>query len=339
MIRYGKFLKNGSTIGICAPSDGANLERIDNAENNLKKFGFNIFETGNVRNSKYLVKAKKKTRAEEFIELFSNDDIDMIISARGGEFLIDILPFIHENKDVFMNSSKYFQGFSDNSLLCFYLTTNYNLATLNGENIGEFAMQNYHECLIDNINFLTGNFNDNKFIQKSFEKFQNSYTDDSNGFITYNLDEKVEYKTLSGNKNIHIEGRILGGCIDVITQLIGTKYDNTINFCNSFKEGIIFYIDNCELSVTELYRRLIQMKNVGYFDNVNGILIGRTFANKIVYDFDYITALKKALLDLNIEVIYDVDIGHVPPQFLMINGSYGVFDLKNNSATLTQVLK
>ena len=55
------------------------------------------------------------------------------------------------------------------------------------------------------------------------------------------------------------------------------------------------------------------MKNVGYFDNVNGILIGRTFANKIVYDFDYITALKKALLDLNIEVIYDVDIGHVPP--------------------------
>ena len=55
MIKYPEKLKNGDCIGIVALSDGANLEKIDLAEDNLKKFGYDIKETKNTRNSHKLV--------------------------------------------------------------------------------------------------------------------------------------------------------------------------------------------------------------------------------------------------------------------------------------------
>jgi len=63
------------------------------------------------------------------------------------------------------------------------------------------------------------------------------------------------------------------------------------------------------------------MKSVGWFENINGILIGRTRGGKAFGDFDLKYALEKSLNSLNIPVIYDADIGHVAPQFTLVNGS------------------
>ena len=51
---YPKFLKSGDTIGICAPSKGIDPEDtgFDTALNHLRKEGYNIVETENVRTGK-----------------------------------------------------------------------------------------------------------------------------------------------------------------------------------------------------------------------------------------------------------------------------------------------
>lgn len=339
MIKYPKKLLDNDTVGITAISLSANLEKIDMAEENLKKYGLNVIETKDVRNeSKNFISASDKQRAEEFVKLYLDDNIKHIIAARGGEFAIDIIPYLHKYKDDIEKNNvvKYLQGYSDISLINYYLTTNYNIATLHAENISDFSMKKYHESLLNTIKLLKGDFVNDEFIQDSFDKYQKEELEDS---LEYNLTEKVKYKSLYKDNECSFSGRIIGGCIDVITQLIGTKYDNTVNFCKQFDEGVIWYIDNFGLDSLELYRRLLQMKNAGFFFNANGFLFGRTINNISNPDFTYEYALKKVLGDLNVNVIYDVDIGHVPPQFTIVNGSYAKFEYFDNKGRLTQILK
>ena len=194
-----------------------------------------------------------------------------------------------------------------------------------------------HESNKLTIDFLKGKYG-KKLVQLSYEKYQELYTKDKR--VGYDLNSDVVYKPLNCSENIKFEGRIIGGCIDVLTQIIGTKYDNTINFCNEYKnDGFIWYFDNAELSSMELYRRLYHIKEVEWLKNVKGILFGRRIADNIYKDFDYNVAIKKALGNLNVPIIYDVDIGHVMPQFTIINGSYATFELFNGKGKLTQELK
>ncbi len=339
MIKYPEKLKNGDCIGIVALSDGANLEKIDLAEDNLKKFGYDIKETKNTRNSHKLVSCDGKTRAHEFMELFKDKKVKHIISARGGEFLMEMIPYLDEYEEEIKNLKdiKFVQGYSDTSLLLFYLTTKYNISTLHAENLSEYAMNlsNYHASLKNTLDFLVKK--SKIFIQENFDKYEEEEYKEGN-FKGYNLTKKVNYKMINNKKNkACFEGRIIGGCIDVISILIGTKYDFLKKFSNQFKEGIIWYIDNCELTPMEFYRKLWLMRNVGWFDNVKGVLVGRTFVKDTQY-FTKVDALKKAFAGLDIDIIYDVDIGHVPPQLTIINGSYAKVEYDNHKFKITQSL-
>jgi muramoyltetrapeptide carboxypeptidase LdcA involved in peptidoglycan recycling len=42
---------------------------------------------------------------------------------------------------------------------------------------------------------------------------------------------------------------------------------------------------------------------------------------------------------LNVPVIYDADIGHIPPQMQIVNGAYGKVEFADGRATVTQELR
>ena len=74
---YPKFLKDGDTIGICAPSAGVGhkLDKYNKAIEVLKNNDFNIVETKSVRkNSPRSTTAKN--RAKELDELVINKKVD-----------------------------------------------------------------------------------------------------------------------------------------------------------------------------------------------------------------------------------------------------------------------
>ena len=124
--------------------------------------------------------------------------------------------------------------------------------------------------------------------------------------------------------------------MDVIKLLIGTPYDNTRKFCESFQEGMLWYLENCEMSVADVKRTLWQMRESGWFDNANGFLIGRTASNASMADFTYEDALMDVLGELKVPVVYDVDIGHVAPQWTMINGACAEFTYENGKGRIAQ---
>ena len=339
---YPEKLNKDKIIGITAPSDIANLNTIDYSKKNIENMGYTIIETNNVRKNEGLVSSSGKIRAEEFVSLLENDEIGHIISARGGEFLMEMLPYLDEYESVIRKATpKWIQGYSDTSLLLYYLTTKYNIATIHAENLGGYSVNksNIDTNIKDVVSLLEKCDKGYEFVQNSFEKYQlERYENEEDEKIKgYNLTEEVEYKSLEKKENITFSGRMLGGCVDVITMLLGTKYDKTLEYINSCDEGIIWYIDNCELTPQELYRRFWKMKELGWFNNVNGFLIGRTAANDCEY-FTFKEAIERALDKLNVPIIYDVDIGHVPPQFIIINGSYATFEYNNGKGKLIQKL-
>jgi len=152
IIRYPESVKENSTIGITAISSAANMDKLNKAEENLKNLGYKIKETGNVREEYKLVSSSGNKRAKEFMELWEDKEVLHIISARGGEFSMEMIPYLHKYKEELnILPPKWMQGYSDTSLINFYLTTNYNIATVHAQNIGDYAMREYHKSLTDTL--------------------------------------------------------------------------------------------------------------------------------------------------------------------------------------------
>ena len=307
-MKYPKSLNKNSLIGICAPSSGVGkkIEQFDISINNLKR-EFNIIETNSVRKLGYESNIPK-IRGKEFNQLLDNKEVDMIFCASGGDFCLSSLEFI--NFDLIKDNIIWVEGYSDPTSILYYITTKYDIATIYGNNAGSFDQINLHKSLLYNIELLKGNISrQNKFVLYESEKSNNN---------SYCLTDKVIYNNINGD--VDVTGRIIGGCLDVLVNIIGTKYDCTYDFINRYKDdGIIWYFDIFSLSVENLYNILYQFKYLGYFNYTKCIIIGRILFKSGYTDKTYESILKEVLPDINI--IYDFDIGHVRPSMTIVNGS------------------
>lgn len=340
MIIFPKPIKKGDIFGITATSAGINeelrLERLENAYTYLKSQGFNYIETPNVRTNSKFVSSPAKQRAYEFMSLWKNNSISLIGLVCGGEFLMEILPYIDKSV-ITNNTAKWVTGYSDSSLLNFYLTTNFNISTATTTNILKFGMRPIDKSLTEQLEILSSNM---PSTQESFKLYEEKLSyENEKADSPYNLNTKVEYKNLYNNDFESFEGRLIGGCIDVLLHILGTPYDNTINFCKQFNEGMLWYLEDCELSLPELYRTLWHMKHAGWFEGSKGFIFGRTQIDKFFKDLTYEDVLHNIFDDMNVPVIYDVDFGHVAPQWTMINGSFAKFEYNNKKGKIIQELK
>lgn len=345
-MNYPNFLKEGDTIGICAPSGGIvgcdKIKRLEEAERQLEELGYKVIETESVRKEEKGRSASAKQRAKEFMDLLENDDIKLILFATGGDFLVEILEFLDFDY-IKKLRTKWLQGYSDITNLGFLFNTILDIPTMYCQTIKDYAMRPLFRNLTDALEIEKGN----SVMQYSFEKhekvvdFRNEevsvnsaeclegqeeieFVEEGECDVTkgYDLTEDVEWKNVTGENKIQIKGRSIGGCLDCIKTLIGTKYDNVKDYINKHrKDGIIWFLEVFEMSTSELYRTLWQMKNSGYFENCTGIVFGRPLFIRNEYDTDFNQTVIDVLKDLKIPIICDADIGHVSPQMAIVNGA------------------
>lgn len=332
---FPEYIKLGDKIGITAPSGGVTDEykllRLNSAIANFKKLGYEILETDNVRHEEYGQSSDAKQRAKEFMELYFNKDVKAIIAACGGDFLVEILPYIDFEK-ISNTKPKWIQGYSDITGLTFCITTICDIATIYGPNFGSFGMKPLYKDLENSIKVLQGK----DFIQNSFNMYQDGYMDlKSNFTFEYKFDKKTNWINLNNEENITIEGNLLGGCLDILLSIVGTKYDNVLNYIEKYKDnGIVWYLESCELTGEQIIRGLFQLKEAGWFKYVKGFVFGRYGVYSSAYDIDYYDAIKRQLNELNVPIITDVDIGHKPPQLTIINGASARIISKNGKGIL-----
>lgn len=332
-MKYPKFLKDNNTIGVPAPSGGASDEKKINKYKSSEKFfknnNYNLVLSKNLFKETKGRSSTEKERAKEFNEMLSNKDIDVIICASGGDFLLEMLPYV--DFDLIKKNPKYICGFSDPTGLLYPLTTKYDIATIYGSNFSSFGAIPLHKSHYDFLNILRGE----TLKEESYDKYEKDYTETVTGLEGYNLTEKVIWKTLDNNP-VDITGRIIGGCFDIIADLSGTKYDGIDKFNEKYKDdGIIWYFDNCEITMEETIRVLWRMNELGYFKYTKGVIFGRFGVNTTYYDYTTETCLKDSIFkNYDFPIIYDADISHKAPSLTIINGSIVHINCKDGKGTI-----
>lgn len=339
-MRYPKKLEIGKYIGTTAPSSGitnpVNLERLNNVKYNLEMLGYQFKETPNVRTDEKGRSSTPRERAEQFMSLWEDDNVDAIISAGGGDFLNEMLDKLKWERLKELEP-KWFQGYSDNTGLTFLITTILDTASIHGPTVKDFGMRKLHKSLTNSLELMKNK----EIIQESYEKCEsNIWTERTDPYEEYNLQNDVEWKNLKGEEKINFTGRSIGGSFDVIMNLIGTKYDKVKEYIEKYKEdGIVWFLEIFEMTTPQIFNNLWQMKNAGYFENCNGIIFGRPLIIREEYEINYEDILKQFFKNMNIPVIYNADIGHVSPQISIVSGAIIEVESENGKGFIKNYLR
>ena len=326
-MKYPKFISKNSTIGICAPSAGMGKENegYDSSKKILKKQGYKIKESSLVF-SPTNPSGKPKKRAKEFNEMIVDKNVDMVMASCGGDFLFEMIPYT--DFESINDNPKWVMGASDPTTLLYTITCRNDIATIYGHNGGSFEEKFKEKAEDICLGYLKGNL----VRQYSSKKYERGWFEDKRHF---------DYKTVwkSNKEEIRTSGRIIGGCLDALDEIIGTKYDYTNDFLNRYKdERIIWYFDIYALNSDNTYRLLWKMKQLGYFKNTDLVLIGRVcFENEQGCVTTYEKAYKRAFG--NIDYIYEMDIGHTSPKMTIINGAICDVRYKNGKGSIGFKLK
>ena len=333
-IRYPKLLKKGQAIGVTAISSGVESELhhlLRQAASQFERRGYAVKLGGTVWTDEKLTSAPSEIRVAELMEMVNNDEIGAIIPPWGGEFLSEILPLLDFDK----LKSKWIVGYSDTSTLLLSITLATGIATVHGTNFIDLRSDEWDSVTSKFLEVLTSPKGET-IIQQSSEKYQSEWQHFANPDpYVFKLDKKTEWKTI-GQGPARFEGRILSRCIDTIRHLVGTPFGDIGKFRKKFipKEKTIWALENSDMDAPDFYRSILQLHNAGWFDNTAGIIFGRTAAGIAKGGFSDIDAMERLAKLTGIPIIYDADIGHVPPQMTFVNGAYAQIEVADGKATM-----
>ena len=359
-MRYPAFLKDGDTIGFTAPSFGCNIEpyrtSFDHAQEIFRKKGYRLC----VGKTAYAgdgigISSAPETCGKEFTDLYCGEDCEVLLSCGGGELMCEILDFV-DFEALRRAKPKWFMGYSDNTNLTFLLATLCDTASVYGPCAPAFGMEPWHEAIEDACLVLRGE----KRELKGYALYETeSEKGPENPLLPYHCTEPRVLSAYvpwrkdtgdrgqetgsenrrprseeqkpgrsvrqgeSGTDSIQFSGRLIGGCLDILANLCGTKYDHVSEFSERYREdGLIWFLEACDLTVFSIRRAIWELQHAGWFEHVKGFLIGRPLAGReTLMGLDHIHAVTDLLECYQVPILIDVDIGHLPPMMPLITGS------------------
>lgn len=322
-MRYPEFLKDNGTIGFVAPSFGCATEpyrsSFMNALEKWKNMGYATKLGPNCLVDKGIgISNKPEECGKELNEFYKDADTDVLISCGGGELMCEVIPYM--DLEMVRNSRpKWYMGYSDNTNFTFLSATICDTAAIYGPCAGTFGMEPWHESLTDTWELLCGRTN-KVHSYKGWER--DGFKDEEHPLLPYNITEETVIRRIP-EERIEVEGRLLGGCMDCLVNFLGTEFDHVKEFNARYKEdGIIWFLEACDLNVMSIRRALWQMKHAGWFENVKAFLIGRPVCHgDEMFGIDHQEAAYSMLKEYGVPVIMDLDIGHLPPMMPIICGS------------------
>ena len=357
-MKYPIFLKEKGTIGFVAPSFGASIEpyksAFDNAQKKLKKKGYklelgpNCYEGCGIGISNTPEKC-----GQELTACYCSSSNDVLISCGGGELMSHTIDCVDFDK-IKAADPKWYMGYSDNTNFIFLLTTMCDTAAIYGPNAPAYGQEPWHESLQDALDVLHGK----NLTVKGYDKWEKeSLKDKEHPLEPYNVteprvlklhvpaaaegDKKSVKSSKETNPKVEFQGRLVGGCMDILATLVGTNYDHVADFVEKYKEdGIIWFMEACDLNVLSIRRALWQLDHAGWFKYTKGFIFGRPYCHgEELMGMDQYNAVTGILDKYNVPIIMDADIGHIPPMMPIISGSYATVKADSKDIQIKMELK
>lgn len=344
-MRIPEFIKSTDTLGFVAPSFGCNMEpyksAFENALVKLREKGHGIELGPNVyEGSGTGISASPESCGRELTEGYLSKKSRALISCGGGELMCEILDHVDFDR-IREASPKWYMGYSDNTNFTFLLNTICDTAAVYGPCAPAFGMEPWHEAIRDAYELLRGE----KTVFEGYPQFETeSLKDETHPLEPYHVtqpgqirvwmpgDADWEGKTPEAGKEAAVSGRLIGGCMDILVTLLGTRFDCVRTFNERYKDdGILWFLEACDLNVFGIRRALWQMKHAGWFEHVSGFLIGRPLCHgQEMMGLDQYRAVTQALAEYKVPVFMDLDIGHLPPMVPVVSGACANVNVQGN---------
>lgn len=330
-----KILREGDTVATISLSWGGAGElpnRYKIGKKQLQEtFNVKVVETKNALRSADFISRNPKARADDLMEAFSDKSIKAIISNVGGEDSIRILPYIDLN--VIKNNPKIFLGFSDSTITHFAcykagLTSFYGTSLMVGfaENGG------MHKYQIDDIKRNLFSAKPLGEIKPNLNGWTSDYLDWGNSLLqntSRKLNNSKGCNFIQGRGKV--QGRLIGGCVEVLEFLKGTDY---WLISNDWENKILFLEISEEMMQPNLLKRVLRNYALqGVFDKINGLIFGRPYHNKFVVEYNDI--LLEVIRDEQghdkLPIITEMDFGHTCPTFTIPYGVVAEIDCEQKT--------
>jgi len=271
-------LNIGDTIGIVAsslPVLSSYRENYENRKNILLGMGFKIQKGKTIGKFRGWMAGTPEEIAQDINNMFADKSVKAIFAFDGGYSAISVIE--HLNYDLIKQNPKPFMGMSDMTI--------YHLAIFS-----KTGMVGFHMDYLANF---SGEF---------FLKFL------TNPKVPGIIKSLTTWEVWKKGKT---EGRLMGGILQRISMLAGTKYfPNIEDF-----DGAILFWEEIGVDITEIYQCLYQLKNMGILDRINGMLIGKIkYLKKMKQEEIIEPSVKEMVLeimkDYNFPIMANLDFGH-----------------------------
>lgn len=333
MIRFPRPLRAGSTLAIVAPSSPVppGLEpRLDLILQHLRRAGFSIRESA-LRAKETL---PREVRLAAWMSALLDDEVDAVIPPWGGDLAIELLAGM-DFAQLRAARPKWVLGYSDISTLLLPLLLEAGWASAHGPNLMDLVPDQRDPLSAATLGFLSG---EGPFTQHSSRHYQTAFVDwQRRPAAPFHLEKPTELRTLSGAP-VHASGRLIGGCIDTLMSLVGTRFGDVPRFQREHaNEGVIVFLENCDLDPSRYARALHHLSLAGWFEGAQAILVGRTQAKETSAE-DQEAVLRRVLGDRGIPVVYGADVGHQPPQWTLIEGALATLHVEDGRGVIHTTL-
>jgi muramoyltetrapeptide carboxypeptidase LdcA involved in peptidoglycan recycling len=339
MIKPAK-LRIGDVIGIISPSWGGPSifpHIYESGIKNLKSLGFKVKELPTARGAAKYQYENPQVRAQDVNNAFADKEIKGIITTIGGDDSVRLLPFLDQK--IIKENPKFFMGYSDSSILTTFMNK-LGLVSFNGPSImaGFSQMQSEGKEFQKHLKeFLLEDFDEYEY--QKYSNYFNNYPNWKNKTSTGKVSKSIKntgWRWIQGNATV--QGKLFGGCIEVLEFIKGTDFW----FEKDFWNGKILFFETSEEkpTISHVKYMLRNYGTQGVFEKISGVLFGRAR--------DYSDEEKQELDDTlrqtigvefgkkDLPIISNMDFGHTDPQIILPLGINAEINTKNKSFRLLE---
>ncbi|MFH1051816.1 MAG: LD-carboxypeptidase [bacterium] len=302
-----KGLKPGSKMAVIAPASHASIWELRNMMTAMKQLGI-VLEIGEtIKNYKIdyrYFSAPDDVRLKEFMSYIQRDDIDAIMTVRGGYGVMRILDKL--DFDVICQNPKIIIGFSDITALLNAVYKRCNVITFHGpvgvSSFNTFSTNSFREILFSNGEFQPLVYKDNNI------------------------------KTISPGK---ATGRLVGGNLTMLVSTLGSPYEVET-------EDSILFIEEVSEDPYKLDRMLTQLDISNKLQKCAGIMFGSyPTLDKKYYFYPNLSYTAREVIEsrmkkLNIPAVIGIPVGHLASQWTMPIGVKAELDATKGTLTILE---
>ncbi|GAB2474909.1 S66 family peptidase [Xylanimonas ulmi] len=336
MLRFPAPLRPGDTIAVTSPSAGVSglgAERVAFCVDWLRQAGYEVV-VGECMDGSGITAGPAERRAAELTAMLCDPKIRCVLPPWGGETAIDLVDLLDWDA-LAQAEPTWLVGYSDMSTVLLPLTTRLGWATMHGDNLADTPYAQ-PAGLLPWTELASG---PGPHVQRDSGRIATWARLDEDTRAVRWRDVGEGTWRLHGADSLHARGRLIGGCVETVTNLAGTPYGDVAAFGRRHADdGLIVYLEAAEDEAATICRNLHALRLAGWFEHATAILIGRTNAAdnaKMTQE----QAVLDALGRLGLPLVFDVEIGHVPPHLPLVNGAMATVTVTADVRQITQELR